>query len=77
MKIPTNRELEDYNLRKKEELAKYVSNKMIENNLTAYHLGKISGVGYSAVNRVIEKQEIKSSTLTKIIRALGGNMLFM
>ena len=58
-------------------ISQYVSKKRREKGLSTYELAKQSGVDWSTVKNIENGKTVKIDILTRVITALGGNILIV
>ena len=77
MGIVTDRELVKIENYIRINISQYVSKKRREKGLSTYELGKQSGVDWSTVKNIENGKTVKIDILTRVITALGGNILIV
>ena len=77
MGIVTDRELVKIENYIRIKISQYVSKKRREKGLSTYELAKQSGVDWSTVKNIENGKTVKIDILTRVITALGGNILIV
>lgn len=77
MGIVTEHELTKSVIDTKSKVSQYVSKKRREKGLSTYELAKQSGVDWSTVKNIENGKTVKIDILTRVITALGGNILIV
>ena len=77
MRIVTDRELLKIENYIRINISQYVSKKRREKGLSTYELAKQSGVDWSTVKNIENGKTVKIDILTRVITALGGNILIV
>lgn len=77
MGIVTDRELVKIENYIRINISQYVSKKRREKGLSTYELAKQSGVDWSTVKNIENGKTVKIDILTRVIIALGGNILIV
>ncbi|WP_303067292.1 helix-turn-helix domain-containing protein [Alistipes indistinctus] len=77
MGIVTDRELVKIENYIRINISQYVSKKRREKGLSTYELAKQSGVDWSTVKNIENGKTVKIDILTRVITALGGNILIV
>ena len=77
MGIATDRELVKIENYIRINISQYVSKKRREKGLSTYELAKQSGVDWSTVKNIENGKTVKIDILTRVITALGGNILIV
>ena len=77
MGVVTDRELVKIENYIRINISQYVSKKRREKGLSTYELAKQSGVDWSTVKNIENGKTVKIDILTRVITALGGNILIV
>ena len=77
MGIVTDRELVKIENYIRINISQYVSKKRREKGLSTYELAKQRGVDWSTVKNIENGKTVKIDILTRVITALGGNILIV
>lgn len=75
--IITDKEINQCAFDTKSSAAKFVVNNRRELDLSIYRLSKLSGISEKTIKKIERGETVKIDVLSKVIKVLGGRIMFL